>query len=177
MNKFYTMRSNQQIVGLNDLIKYVDNTKEMSMIEIGSYVGESTLIFSEHFKSVLSIDPFLDNYDPNDLVNNYSSFSEVYQEFIKNTKDSKNINNIRMSSDDAYKELNGKLFDFIYIDGNHQYEYVKQDILNYINLVKPGGFIAGHDHSQNWPGVLQAIKETLGEVDNVFVDSSWIKKL
>jgi predicted O-methyltransferase YrrM len=177
MDKFYRMRINEQIDGLDDLINYVGNTKEMSMIEIGSYIGESTLMFSDRFKSVLSIDPFIDNYDPDDLVNHYSSFDKVYQQFINNTKDNKNIHNIRMTSNDAYKELSGKLFDFIYIDGNHQYEFVKQDILNYKNLIKPGGFIAGHDYSDNWLGVIDAINETLGDVDKIFVDTSWIKQL
>jgi len=34
---------------------------------------------------------------------------------------------------------------FIYIDGNHLYEYVKQDILLAIQFVMKGGVIAGHD--------------------------------
>lgn len=36
-------------------------------------------------------------------------------------------------------------FDCVFIDGNHSYEYVKSDYLNYSPLVKSGGIIAFHD--------------------------------
>lgn len=35
--------------------------------------------------------------------------------------------------------------DFAFIDGDHTYEGVKADFLNYGNLVRPGGVIAFHD--------------------------------
>ena len=37
-------------------------------------------------------------------------------------------------------------FDWIYIDGNHTYEYVKQDLEGYRPKVKPGGYMAGDDY-------------------------------
>ena len=55
-NSFYLMRDESCIGGLNDLIKYINDirpTNEMTMIEIGSYIGESTKIFCEHFKEVI----------------------------------------------------------------------------------------------------------------------------
>ena len=36
-------------------------------------------------------------------------------------------------------------FDALFIDGNHSYEYVKQDLENYSTKVKKGGIIAMHD--------------------------------
>jgi predicted O-methyltransferase YrrM len=41
--------------------------------------------------------------------------------------------------------LEGDLFDFLFIDGDHRYEGVKADFLNYRSLVRPGGLIAFHD--------------------------------
>jgi len=35
--------------------------------------------------------------------------------------------------------------DFVYIDGNHEYEYVLDDIKLYYPHIKSGGFIGGHD--------------------------------
>lgn len=35
--------------------------------------------------------------------------------------------------------------DFLFIDGDHSYEGVKQDLENYCSLVRPGGLIAFHD--------------------------------
>ena len=36
--------------------------------------------------------------------------------------------------------------DFVYIDGNHQYEYILEDIDNYYPIVKPLGVLGGHDY-------------------------------
>lgn len=47
-------------------------------------------------------------------------------------------------SSEAVNEIN-ELVDFVYIDGNHQEEFVIQDIENYFPLVRPGGILGGHD--------------------------------
>ncbi len=50
--------------------------------------------------------------------------------------------------------------DFIYIDGDHSYEYVKQDIALAVQLVKKGGIIGGHDFGWGRPdGVGRAVEE------------------
>lgn len=48
--------------------------------------------------------------------------------------------------------------DFVYIDGNHNYEYVKQDIILSTKLVKKGGVIGGHDFGWT-PGAHEAVTE------------------
>lgn len=35
--------------------------------------------------------------------------------------------------------------DFVYIDGNHEYEYVKKDMELYWNVLNNGGILSGHD--------------------------------
>ena len=55
-DKFYEMRFPEHKEGLQQMIEWVNNvtpTSEMRMIEIGSYVGESTLVFSKNFKEVV----------------------------------------------------------------------------------------------------------------------------
>ena len=47
-------------------------------------------------------------------------------------------------SEDAVDDIPEKL-DFVYIDGNHAYEYVKKDIGLYYPKLKKGGVIGGHD--------------------------------
>lgn len=41
--------------------------------------------------------------------------------------------------------LDGRLIDFLFIDGGHLYSEVGKDIRNYAGLVKEGGIIAFHD--------------------------------
>ena len=54
------------------------------------------------------------------------------------------------SHDPAYieyvkREVSLGSVDFMFIDGDHTYEGVKADFINFSSLVKPGGYIAFHD--------------------------------
>lgn len=162
--------------GLLDLIKEIGNTQNKTMVEIGSFIGESTIIFAQHFKQVIAIDPFLTGYDPEDPTSRFD-FNEVYQEYLDRTSPYKNIKTLTLTSDDAVDILKDELFDFIYVDGIHQYEQVLIDIKNYLLLVKPNGIIGGHDYGGVWEGVKKAVDESLGQPDKTFKDTSWIKQL
>jgi predicted O-methyltransferase YrrM len=178
VDKLYTMRDQTYTKGLEDLIEYVKqhgDTKKMSMIEIGSYAGESTQMFANEFKSVIAIDPFINDYDPNDITCKYMELEKVYDTFKEVVDRNGNIEHIRMTSDDAVESLTGTSVDFIYIDGLHTYEQIKKDIKNYLPLLKPNCLIAGHDYHRNWDGVVRGINEILGVPDATFSDTSWIK--
>ena len=51
--------------------------------------------------------------------------------------------------------------DFVYIDGNHQYEFFFEDIDNYFPLLKESGVIGGHDYYNGFQrehdGVISAV--------------------
>jgi predicted O-methyltransferase YrrM len=178
VDKLYTMRDQTYTKGLEDLIEYVKqhgDTKKMNMIEIGSYAGESTQMFANEFKSVIAIDPFINDYDPNDITCKYMELEKVYDTFKEVVDRNSNIEHIRMTSDDAVESLTGTSVDFIYIDGLHTYEQIKKDIKNYLPLLKPNCLIAGHDYHRNWDGVVRGINEILGVPDATFSDTSWIK--
>jgi len=170
------MRDNTTTEGLKELISELGNTKEMRMIEIGSFIGESTIIFAEYFKEVIAIDPFLPDYHAEDPTSKFN-FDEVYDEYIRRTSPFPNIKTLRLTSDDAADVLKDELFDFIYIDGIHTYEQVKIDIENYLPLVKPGGIIGGHDYVGPWVGVKKAVDEKFETPDKTYKDASWIKLL
>lgn len=170
------MRPVEYEEGLLNLINQLGNTQNKRMVEIGSFIGESTILFAQHFREVIAIDPFKSGYDDNDTTS-HLDFDYVYPEYIKRTSPYTNIKTIRLTSDNAVDILKDELFDFIYIDGLHTYEQVKIDIQNYLPLIKKGGAIAGHDYHPNWEGVMTAVHEMLGQPDNVFEDTSWIKFL
>lgn len=183
--RIYWMRpeGSKQREGLESLIKHINtysSTKEMTMIEIGSYIGESTLIFAKYFKKVIAIDPFINDYDPDDIcVKWYADFEDtVYNHFLDNIKDYDNIEFIRKTSDDAFLDLTQENVDFVYIDGMHTYEQCLKDIANYRQIVKVGGFVGGHDYQNNdCLGVTKAIDESFTEIDRHFIDLSWIKRM
>jgi len=49
--------------------------------------------------------------------------------------------------------LNGNKVDFLFIDGDHTYEGVKQDFLKYSSFVRKGGMVAFHDIVEHKPEV------------------------
>lgn len=51
---------------------------------------------------------------------------------------------IRKTSSDAVIEINDNSLDVIYIDGNHAYEYVLEDLKNYWPKLRPGGIMFGN---------------------------------
>jgi len=59
-------------------------------------------------------------------------------------------------------------FDWVYIDGNHFYEYVKRDLEVFATKLKPGGVLAGDDYgAQGWwkGGVTRAVDEFVAARD------------
>ena len=58
--------------------------------------------------------------------------------------------------------------DAVFIDADHRYEHVRADIAAWLPKVRRGGMIAGHDYeSREFPGVVQAVKETFGDAVEV----------
>jgi predicted O-methyltransferase YrrM len=178
-DKLYEMRNSHYAQGLLHLIDAINSlrpTKEMTMIEIGSYAGESTEIFAQHFQYVIAIDPYNENYDPNDVTCSYAPLSDVLKSYEERMRKYDNVSLLQATSDDAVKLVTLKA-DFVYIDGLHTYDQVKKDIENYLPLINKNGFIGGHDYHPVYQGVMDAIVETIGYPHKTFQDTSWLFKL
>ena len=168
---------------LQQLITYVSINIRLvgaTMIEIGSFTGESTVMFAEKFKQVIAVDPFILYHEKDwSEIRRYEQdrWDRIYSEFLERTKPFENIQHLKMYSDEACKEIKEQV-DFVYIDGLHTYEQCKKDIENFLPLVKKGGYIGGHDYSSAWPGVKQAVNEAFGKPDYVFGgDGNWIVRV
>ena len=178
-DEIYIMREQNGAEGLIDMINWINTirpTSEMRIIEIGSYVGESTIIFAEHFKEVVSVDPYINDYDLDDAACHHAPFDKVYEQFIRNTLSVPNIKSIKETSQNAFSILKDQQWDMVYIDGLHTYEGVSYDIEHYKTIIKPGGFVCGHDYG--WGNVRHAIGLLLDDkVDATFKDHSWVKQI
>ena len=53
---------------------------------------------------------------------------------------------IEKFSEIAVQEIPYNSLDFVYIDGDHSYDYCMTDIILYARRVKPGGIVSGHDY-------------------------------
>lgn len=92
---------------------------------------------------------------------------------------------IRETSEMGINSILPEEVDFVYIDGHHNYEFVKTDLLLYERKLKSGGIMAGHDYTHpTYPGVRQAVDEYAQknniEINQEFFDPAgiwwWRKK-
>ena len=58
---------------------------------------------------------------------------------------------IKSYSADAVKLFDDNSLDFVFLDGNHSYDYVLEDINLWSKKVKHGGIISGHDYIKRAP--------------------------
>jgi hypothetical protein len=104
--------------------------------------------------------------------------SEIERIFDARIAKWKNVRKLRMTSSDALRLFAAESLDFVYIDSIHTYRAVSNDIESWSTRIKNGGLIGGHDFCDtNWPGVVRAVKDTLGHPDAVHEDTSWVKRL
>jgi hypothetical protein len=153
----------------------------ITLVEIGSYMGESAEIFAQVLPNsqIICIDPFLSGYDDKDCASS-ADYIEVEQHFDLRTSIYPNIVKMKGYSTDFKIKC-----DAIYIDGRHSYEGVKEDILHWKQFVK--SIISGHDYylentetyirNPHIQGVIKAVHEVLGNPDKTYSDNSWIKKI
>ena len=176
-------KANYQFMGFTHLLSAIcdnfDNREEsLRMIEIGSYMGESTMMFASSglFTQIDVIEPHKGDEAFND--ENEIDWSEVRKEFEINLRHFKK--DLIIHHQDFSYNISDKFrdnsYDFIYIDADHSYESVKKDIELYLPKLKKGGIIGGHDYCPYaWPNVIKAVDETIGKPDGVVWDTSWIK--
>ena len=149
---------------------------EFVVLEIGSYVGDSTAIFADNVKQVYSVDPFENGYDKDDDSSHKHDMAIVEKQFDELVKAKGNIIKNKMTSEDASMDFGMQMFDLIYVDGEHTYEAVKKDIELW--LIRARYFIAGHDYqNRHHPYVAKAVQDSVGEPHQTFRDTSWIKKI
>jgi hypothetical protein len=83
---------------------------------------------------------------------------------------------LRMNSQEALAHTPDQL-DLVFIDANHEYKHVKQDILSWLPKVRLGGILAGHDYAPDIPmfsGVKRAVDEIFGNKIMLGKDRLWI---
>jgi len=92
------------------------------------------------------IDPYIaypeyvEKHDSKDQI----SFDENYEKAIQRLGNF-NCEFIKKTSMEAVKDFLDNSLDFVFIDGNHTFEYVVNDIAEWSKKVKPGGIVSGHD--------------------------------
>lgn len=53
----------------------------------------------------------------------------------------------------------------VFLDADHAYESIAADIDAWLPKVVPGGVLAGHDYSEQFPGVVRAVRERFDRIE------------
>ena len=146
------------IVSRNRII----NNKDLIGCEIGVYKGTYSNQILNHFqKKGFSLQ--LSLIDPWKINDDYKEYGEkiledAYHEVVSKFKNIKNVEILREDSLSASKRFKNSSLDFVYVDGNHDYEFVLKDLETWFTKVKPGGIIFGDDYLRPY-GVTKAVNE------------------
>ncbi|MCF7223770.1 class I SAM-dependent methyltransferase [Marilutibacter chinensis] len=157
-----------QLTGLIQMVDFIfsANPKAAHWIEIGSYIGESSTVFLS-FTKVRRLE----------CVDVCGDAARILQKKFRKEIASSRCLIHNCSSELFATNVPDASIDVVYIDGDHSYEQVKNDILLYQPKLQPGGYLCGHDYSESWPGVVRAVDEFAAERNldvRSFVDSSWV---
>ena len=156
-----------------DLIQKYLSVKNPVILEIGIHKGDFSeeLLLKLNPKKLILVDPWIAY---NDLIYQKSwygntqhsnqniqdqYFLDVNKRFEKDILENK-IQLCRKTSDEFFLE-NKSIFDLIYIDGNHLFEFVKKDIENSLKFINNDGLIVLDDYGlKGWwlDGITKAVK-------------------
>jgi len=155
---------------LNSMAKRME-----SVAELGSWKGRSTnALASGCGGTVTSIDTFMGSQDPKDWTMEQAKHEDIYETFKKNTAQFSNIVVNRKDGTEASKDYEDKSFDMVFIDAEHTYEALQNDIRHWKSKAKI--LLCGHDYCPAWKNVMRAVDEELGGPDEVH-GSIWVKWL
>ena len=150
-------------------------------VEIGAWLGKSTSFMAvEIINSNKKIKfDVIDTWEgsSNEINSTHSivNTKNIYEIFLSNVNDVlPYINPIKMTSEEASKIYKNESLDFIFIDANHQYEFVLNDIKSWYPKLKIGGYIGGHDYKCGWEGVDKSVTEFFKDKTITHITNSWL---
>ena len=166
------------------LLSEVRKEQPKIFLEIGVFHGVTArniceLLYRTHnndFKYI-GLDLFAENEEnnneiiPNNTFNN--PLKKIYFKYIKKQnpysleavrdllkKFEKNIHLIQGNSNKVLNKMDMSKIDYVFLDGGHEYNTVKNDLDNCIEVIKKGGTVLCDDYNLgSAPGVKEAINE------------------
>lgn len=143
------------------------------IIEFGCYLGRSTRVLGDNTNGVVyAVDPWDGDYRNDDGSKAEWINTEVFDVFKFNLADLITAGKVIPIKEYSWGFEPPQKADLIFIDGDHRYESVLDDIKHALRYIKTGGIVAGHDYGHGtWPGVKKAVDSLFGNVK--FCQSIW----
>jgi len=146
-----------------NLIKLLPKNKKV--LEIGVFKGD----FSKYLHTQLEPEElFLNDIftgrmgsgdkDGNNMI--FVNLDDEYKNLLSFFDRYDNVKFLKGRSVDVLSNISDDYLDIVYIDGSHEYDDVKSDLMLSHIKVKNNGYICGHDYNLNrFPGVCKAVDE------------------
>lgn len=159
------------------LAKLIKHYNINMVIEIGAFLGRSTVFFASQKVNVINtplgviaVDPFVMWQDGRinqpTVKEQFGIGEDFFENFVLNIEAAEKTQLVcpfRMDSKHAYRFLKGAEKNYrplVYIDGAHDYESVREDIKMFREMAL---VICGDDYSDHpdhpWPGVKEAVDD------------------
>jgi len=186
--KYFRKTSLKQKFDAQFFLEEVEKKRPKFFLEVGVFHGVTarnvcellSLIHNKDFKYV-GLDLFEKNLENESEVIPNTNFSnplkKIYFKYIKKQdpysieavkdllkKFEDNVHLIKGNSNKILKKIDMKKIDFVFLDGGHEYETVKNDLNSCIEVVNGNGTILCDDYNLTYaPGVKKAIDEFVNE--------------
>jgi hypothetical protein len=167
---------------LDALTELVKECQPGMAVEVGSWVGESALAICKGLperSQLVCVDTFLGSpCDGSGRMAIRVGGDVVRRAFDLNTKKYQDENILRVwSMTDALAraqmEKRDWKVDFLYLDADHEYDFVRRQIEGWTKFMSPEGVIAGHDFAVGFPGVERAVREMFSEFTHIEGTAVW----
>lgn len=161
-----------------------------ALVEIGSFLGRSIAMLARYAIDTLRDDikiyavdpwgPWCPEEEPGRSVvlarggTIFPAFLSLMHEHAP--EELERITVLRMPSLEAaafFRRPEAPRVSFAFIDAEHSYQHVLNDIDAWSKVVIPGGVLAGHDYTSEFPGVVQAVHERFGPETSRRGNSWW----
>ena len=122
---------------------FLKKNKNLTGVEIGTYKGKNAkhMLETLDIKKLYLVDPYIPFTTE---VESYKLDKDTLKKAKARLKQFTNKEFVIKTSREAINKIPNDL-DFVYIDGDHNYEAVKQDIKLWYPKIKNGGVLGGHD--------------------------------
>src|SRR3989344_1927375 len=144
-------------------------------VGVGEGIYSEVLLQANPKLKLYGVDPYL-AYEAAGNFGKQEQLDTYYKMAVERFAPYKKYTIIKKTSMEAVKDFEDKSLDFVYIDANHEYSYVFEDITKWYKKIKKGGIISGYAYRRSISGntklqVVSAVNDCVRkyEIKHLFI--------
>ena len=150
------------------------------VLEIGSFCGKSSYWLAKgsqerNGEKIYCIDTFNGSIEHRELLKGQSTYN-VFKHNLERAGVYDWVIPVKKSSREAFVSFDEKI-GLLFIDGSHEYEDVKADLLTWEQRLIKGGMVILHDSTGQWDGPTRVADEWIIKRKNMYRDVVRIKSM